>query len=85
VNINLYIERLILDGLPVGHNQGLLIKSAVETELSRLLSANGVNQDFHYGGAEPSIKADSIQMTNDSRPADLGHQIAQAVYEGIGK
>ena len=30
MNIDLHIERLILDGLPIEHNQGSLVKSAVE-------------------------------------------------------
>ena len=85
MKINLHIERLILDGLPIAHHQGSIVKVAVEAELTCLLAANGLNPDFQSGGAVPSVKADGIQMTNDSRPADLGNQIAKAVYGGIGK
>jgi hypothetical protein len=85
MNINLHIERLVLDGLPVGSDQGVFVKSAVEAELSRLLATDGLNPDFQSGGAVPSVKADGVRMTNDSHPADLGRQIAQSVYGGIGK
>ena len=85
MNINLHIERLVLDGLPVNHGENAFVKTAVEAELGRLLAANGLNPDFHPGGDEPSLKADGFQMNNDSDPAHLGHQIAQALYAGIGK
>ena len=84
MNINLHIERLILDGLPIGHSQGSFVKAAVEAELSRLLSANGLNSDFQSGGAMPSVEADGIQIARDGSPTDLGHEIARAVYGGIG-
>jgi hypothetical protein len=85
MNISLHIERLILDGLPVGHGQGSFVKAAVEAELARLLSANGLNQDFLSGGTIPSVKAESIQLKSDNNPSETGHRIAQAVYGGIGK
>jgi hypothetical protein len=33
----------------------------------------------------PSVKADGFQMSGESNPAQLGRQIAGAVYGGIGK
>jgi len=85
MNINLHIERLIVDGVPLAHGQGPLVKAAVEAELTRLLAANGLNGDFLSGGAVPSAKAAGIHVTNDNHPAELGHQIARAVYGSIGK
>ncbi len=85
MNISLHIERLVLDGLPIGKGQGTFIKAAVEAELRRMLGANGLNPDFQSGGAVPSVKAEGIQLKNDSSPAHFGRQIAQAVYGGIGK
>ena len=37
MRINVHIERLILDGLPVTSLQGPEVGAAVETELARLL------------------------------------------------
>jgi hypothetical protein len=85
MNINLHIERLILDGLPIGHGQGKFVKAAVEMELSSLLAEDGLNQDILSEGAVPSVKAGGIQLKNDGSPAALGRQIAQAVYGEIGK
>jgi len=85
MNINLHIDRLVLDGLPIDHHQGPLIKAAVEAELSRLLTANGLANSLMTGGAMPSAPAPGIQVSRDSNPARLGQQIGRAIYGGIGK
>jgi hypothetical protein len=85
MNINLHIERLILDGLPVTSSQGPLVQAAVEAQLAHLLRAEGLNRELRACGALPSVKARNIQMVSDPNPNQLGQQIAQAVYRGIGK
>ncbi len=85
MNINLHIERLILDGLPIEPRQRAQVQAAVETELARLLVAGGVNSGLLSGGALPSLRAGAIQLTNESNARQLGTQIAGAVYGGIGK
>jgi hypothetical protein len=37
------------------------------------------------GGAMPSLGASSIQVNAEKNPAQIGQQIGQAVYGGIGK
>ena len=85
MNINLHIDRLVLDCLPIDHHQSPLIKTTVEAELSRLLTANGLADSLMVGGAMPSVSASGIQVANDSNPARLGQQIGRAIYGGIGK
>lgn len=85
MNINLHIDRLVLDGLPIEHHHGPLIKTAVELELGRLLAASGLENSLTGGGAIPSAQAAGIQMSSDSNPARLGQQIGRAIYGGIGK
>ncbi len=85
MNVNLHIERLILDGLPVAHSQGALIKAAVEAELGRLFGEGGVSPELRSGGAFPSVRANSIHASGENSPSRLGQQIARAVYSGIGK
>lgn len=84
MNINVHIERLILEGLPMAHNQRLLLQTAVEAELARLLAADGLASALLSGGAVPHVPAGSIQLTSEGDPTVLGQQIAQAVYRGIG-
>jgi hypothetical protein len=84
MNINLHIERLILDGLPVERNQAPHIQAAVEAELTRLLTENGMASGLQTGGVLPHLNANAIQLTAGSNPAQMGTKIAQSVYSGIG-
>lgn len=86
MNINVHIERLVLDGLPVARHQAPLVQTAVEAELARLLVANGLTPDLQsVGGATPSVNSPGIEFTSNSSPAELGQKIARAVYGGIGQ
>jgi hypothetical protein len=85
MNINLHIERLVLDGIPLGPGQGPLLQAAVEAELTRLLANRGLSDALQSGGALYNVRTTGIQLANDGNPARLGEQIAGAVYEGIGK
>lgn len=85
MNIDLHIERLVLDGIPVSHAGRPHLQAAIETELARLLSVGSVNPEFQKGAALPSIRLGDIQLAANSGPSDLGRQIAGALYSGIGK
>jgi hypothetical protein len=85
MNVNLHIERLILDGISIPHRQRPHLQAAVEMELTRLLAADGLAPNLLVGGAVPRVPAGAIQLTGESDPTYLGQQIAQAVYGGIGR
>jgi hypothetical protein len=85
MNTQVYIERLVLDGIDVPHRQQPLLQAAVETELARLLAAGGVAPDLREGGALPRVQGGTIQLAEERDPAHLGKQIARAVYGGIGE
>jgi len=85
MNIRLHIDRLILDGLPVTHHQGSLVQAAVEAELTRLFTENGLASNLQTGIAVPSVRANAIQFTSGPNPTQMGTQIAQSVYSGIEK
>jgi hypothetical protein len=85
LNINLHIERLVLDGLPVARHDAPLVQAAVEAELSRLLTARGLSPSLSQDGALPAVRGDSLQLASESSPSQLGTQIAQAVYGGLSK
>ena len=84
MNVNVHIDRLILDGLSLTSSQGPLVQAAVEAELARLLTAGGLAEGLADGGALPSLRANAIQLTSDGNPHEIGRQIAQSVYGGIG-
>jgi hypothetical protein len=85
MNINLHIERLILDGLPLEARDGAAIRAAVEAELARLLTENGELSNRQTGYATPRISADAVQIAAQSDPAQIGQQIAGSIYGSIGK
>lgn len=85
MNIDLHIERLILEGVPLGHSQRPALQAAIEAELVNLLTADGLAPGLLAGGAMPDMRGGSIQLTGESDPTHLGQQIAQAVYGGIGQ
>jgi hypothetical protein len=84
MNIELHIERLILDSLPIERSQAPHIQAAVESELTRLLTENGLAASLQGGGAVSSVQANAIQLAPGSSPAQMGAQIAQSVYGSIG-
>jgi hypothetical protein len=85
LRIKLHIERLSLEGLPLTRNQGAAVQTAVESELTRMLSERGLADGIRAGGAMPSLPAVRLEYASGASPAQLGRQIARAVYGGIGK
>ena len=85
MNINLHIERLILDGLPLEARDGAILRAAVEVELARLLTENNVAANWQTGGAVPNVRSNAIELTTQSSPAQIGRQIAGSIYRGIDK
>lgn len=83
-HIQIYIDRLILDGISVPHAQRPLLQAAVEVELGRLLTEGGIGAEWQQGGAVTSLSTPAIQLSPDGNPTQWGHQIAQSVYRGIG-
>jgi hypothetical protein len=83
MNINLYIERIVLEGLPVEPGQRHLVQAALEAELARLIGENGLPPTLTSGGAWPTLRADGFGMTKETSPAQIGQQIAQSVYGGM--
>ena len=85
MNVNIHIERLVLDGVDVPYAQRPALQAAVEAELARLIAAGGVAPGLASGGAYARVPGGSIELTNGGDPTVLGGQIAQAVYGGIGE
>lgn len=85
MNVNLHIERLILDGIDIGPNQRHLLHVSLQAELTRLLTEGELAAPLARGGALPLIASPATQLTSGHDPVALGRQIAGAVYGGIGK
>ena len=83
MNINLHIERLVLDGINIAPGQRHLLQAGVEAELTRMLMNGGLSPAVTQGNVLPRLSTSGIQMTGNN-PAQIGRQIAQSVYSGIG-
>ena len=53
MNINIHIERLVLDGLPVAGPDSSIVQVAIETELARALAGQGLSR--LSSGAVPRV------------------------------
>ncbi|MCA9936159.1 MAG: hypothetical protein KC415_19635 [Anaerolineales bacterium] len=84
MTISIHIEHLLLEGIDVSPSQREVLGTAVATELTRLLTANGLSPNLQTGAILGHIPAGTFQLTGNNNPTHLGQQIAQAVYGGIG-
>jgi hypothetical protein len=84
MKMNVHIERLVLEGLPVGSHDGPRVRAAVTAELERLIRTQGISQQLRSAGAVPEMRAGSLHMAERTSPRRLGTQIARAVYGGLG-
>ncbi|MDO9164089.1 MAG: hypothetical protein Q8N35_15345 [Methylococcaceae bacterium] len=84
MNITLHIERLILDGVNIAPDQRHLLQASLTLELTRLLTQGGLAANLIEGVAMPKLSANGLQLTGNN-PTQLGQEIAQSVYGGIGR
>ena len=84
MKINLHIERLVLDGVPIDRTQGGKLRAAVEQELTRLLTAGDLAPQFSSDGSIPSLRGGNFRIRGALGPTEIGGRIANAVYHGIG-
>ncbi len=85
MKINLHIERLVLEGLPLSSSHAPLVQLAVQQELTRLLGVNGIGPGLMSGGAMPQAHGGNMQLARETSPRQMGTQIAQSVHEGLAK
>jgi hypothetical protein len=79
-NVELRIEELLLDGF-IPHDR-FRIGQAIEFELTRLITENGVPKAWSVNQKIMNLDAGSIQIAQNSTPISIGTHIAQAVYRG---
>lgn len=80
--VNLHIERLVLDGLPVGSHEGPLVRAAVEAELARLIGEGEGVRGLKHSRSEPVVRVEPIPRPAASN-SEIGALIGRAVYGGI--
>ena len=85
MKINVRIERLILDGLPIERRDGAAVRAAVEAELAELFNSGELSPALLSSSMVPSLRAAAIELQETVNPTGLGQQIAQAVHKSLDK
>jgi hypothetical protein len=80
--VNLHIDRLILDGLPLYPADRAAFQAALERELTRLIAAGTI--DSTGGGAFHRVVASALTLRQTHDPRELATDIAQSIYGGLG-
>ena len=81
MNLDLHIEELILHSFP-SHQQHL-IGAAIEQELTRLFTEQGLPPTLAKGGQLGQIDGGAFNVAANATADAIGSQVAQAVYGGI--
>ena len=83
MNINLHIDRLVLDGIYIAPGQRRLLQAIITTELTRMINTGGLSSNLVESVSLPRLSTSGIRLT-ENNPMQLGQQIAKSVYGGIG-
>ncbi len=87
MNVNLHIERLVLDGLELERGHEPALRAALEAELTRLI-ADGGAENLVSAETVPRLSAPGIKTaaggSSGGDPAHLGRSIARSVYDSFG-
>ncbi len=85
MKIEVHIERLVLEGLPVTAAEGPRVRAALAAELGRMLAAGGLAPQLRGGGAVPRVAAPHVNLGARERPDTIGRHIARSVHAAIGR
>lgn len=83
MKINLHIDRLVLEGLPVTGAQDTAVQSAIQAELGHLLATHGLGSGKPTAQTSPYARGEAIQLTRDAGPRQVGTQIAKSVHGSL--
>ena len=81
MNINLHIERLVLDPAAVAASDSGLLSAALRDELSRLLAASAI--PLKQGIALPSLRAAPVSIDPGTRAHEIGRRVAQSIHGSL--
>ena len=82
-NVELYIEELVLHGFAPGDRYP--IGEAVEQELTRLLTVQGVPPSLAQGKEVASLDGGAFEVMAGAKPEAIATQVAQAIYGGLSQ
>ena len=84
VNINLHIERLIVEEMNFDGRGKDQLSHAIKRQLLTHLAERGLPANVHDLTHQRSVKGGAISFSDSDRPAITGQKIGSAIYRGIG-
>ncbi|OUC11748.1 MAG: hypothetical protein B0A82_26530 [Alkalinema sp. CACIAM 70d] len=80
--INIHINQLVLHGFPPGNRDRMY--AAIQQELTRLLTEQGIPPTLMQGAKADQIDGGSFNMTVGAKTEGIGTEIARSIYGGLG-
>lgn len=81
-SLNLHIDQLTLHGFSAVDRD--LIGAALQAELVRLFTEQGMPRALKQGSSINQLNGGSFEMATDIPPRVIGTRIAQSIYQGLG-
>ncbi len=81
--VQLHIERLVLEGIPLPRGHESRFKAELASELARLFSERGVPSELTQGDARDRLAGGILRLTANVDVGTIAKQVAQAVYGGL--
>lgn len=83
MNVNLHIDSIVLDGVELGQEQGVLLQQTVCSKLVKSLMEHGVGPSFGDSCDREMIRGHAIQLGSRVDVATVGPQLAGSIYAGV--
>jgi hypothetical protein len=85
MNVNLHIERLVLEGFSMDRPDAKVVRDALQTELMLLFAESEIQASFFGSRTAPAVQAQPLPLESTSSPSRLGGAIAHSVYGAVIK
>jgi len=83
--IELRIDELVIEGLPLGAGDAETLRAAVEAELGQLLTRGGDNPALRRSVARVEADGGEIPVAAGDSPETLGRRIGRSIHGGINR
>lgn len=84
VNINLHIERLIVEDMEFDTRGKAQMSRAIKQQLLTQLTERGLLADIKGLADQRFVKGGEISFMDSDQPAATGQKIGEAIFRGIG-
>ena len=85
MNINLHIERIVINDIGIDPHRLDELRSAVQSELTRQLRTHGPGYTLQVHTEKKPVDGGLIPSSSTPGPKTFGQQIGSAIFRGIKK